>query len=215
MLTLQLKQLPCRVGLPAHHSWQFNMFHRGGMASAGKADLMAFAITVMDGWRHPGHLVCHDASLRRSRCYRRVACHRRSPKPNDDLGRFRLMISKEQAKLLKELRPEPVLVVIAKRVALSIDIARWIARNRVERDLQNRSKQFRRAFFLIPDRVLLLCLFDLSTLRNRRKLAWFFSALPAGIYCGVVTKSRTSVDARTWIQQASDLAAHGRTVETT
>ncbi len=48
-----------------------------------------------------------------------------------------------------------------------------------------------------------------------RRRAWFFSARLAGIYRGVDTKSRTSGDTRTWIQQASGLAAHRRTVETT
>src|ERR1700730_4792656 len=47
---------------------------------------------------------------------------------------------------------------------------------------------------------------------RRRELACFFSPRWPAFCCGVGSKSRTSVETRTWIQQASGLAAHWRTV---
>jgi len=66
-----------------------------------------------------------------------------------------LLIAKKQAELLQEFRPEPMLVFLAERAALSVNIPRRIARNIFERNLEDRREQLCRSLLLITFRVFL------------------------------------------------------------
>src|SRR3984893_6594807 len=76
----------------------------------------------------------------------RVIVH---PGKHDDLGALCLLIAKEQAELLQEFRPEPMLVFLAERAALSVIVPRRVARDIFERNLEDRSEQLCRSLLLI------------------------------------------------------------------
>jgi hypothetical protein len=68
------------------------------------------------------------------------------PREYDDLGARRLLITKEQAELLQEFRPEPMLVFLAGRAALSVIVARRVARDIFERNLEIVASSFAARF---------------------------------------------------------------------
>src|ERR1035437_1609377 len=81
------------------------------------------------------------------------------PSEYDDLAGH--MKAKEQPVLLEELGAKPVLVFFAERIALSVLVPRWILGNRIERQVRDGCKPFRRVFFCEARRVLLLESFNL------------------------------------------------------
>ena len=60
-----------------------------------------------------------------------------NPGKDNDLGVRRLLVAEKEAKLLQELRAEPVLVFVAEGAALSINVAGGVTRDIFERHLQD------------------------------------------------------------------------------